>query len=201
MRRIENKSGINYCSFYTIQRFESRPIKAQSKKCEDYPFGTPYHLRASYDKELKNMIEGYLIELMDLEESEWCSRAFPVLKSNGTDVRVVTDFKNISRNIKKQTHSTKSSSQLLRHIKDSFKYFVTLDMTSGYHQIGIDKESSKLLLFATPSGRYKMKGLAQGITSASSGQVYNEENINILDVHILGKQCEGMIFALTVLEW
>ena len=27
------------------------------------------------------------------EESDWYSRAFPVLKSNGEDVRVDTDFK------------------------------------------------------------------------------------------------------------
>ena len=39
------------------------------------------------------MIEGGLIEPMDLEDSDWCSREFQVLKSNGEDVRVDTDFK------------------------------------------------------------------------------------------------------------
>ena len=40
-------------------------------------------------------------------------------------------------------------------------------MCSGYHQIAVDEESSMLLVFATPVGGFKMKVLAQGITSAS----------------------------------
>ena len=40
-------------------------------------------------------------------------------------------------------------------------------MCSGYHQIAVDEESSKLLVIATPAGRFKVKILAQGITSAS----------------------------------
>ena len=76
-------------------------------------FDTPYHLRASYDKELINMLEAGIIEPMGLQESDWCSRAFPVLKSDGSSVRVVMDFKNINRCIKRPINPTDSSSQLL----------------------------------------------------------------------------------------
>ena len=80
---------------------------------------------------------------------------------------LVTDFRNMNKNIKRPTHPTESGTQLLRHIKASSKYFAALDMSSGYHQIAVDEESSKLLVIATPAGRFKVKIAAQGITSAS----------------------------------
>ena len=44
---------------------------------------------------------------------------------------------------------------------------MSMDMTSGYHQIRIDEESSNLLAISTPMGRYKFTVLAQGICSSS----------------------------------
>ena len=42
-----------------------------------------------------------------------------------------------------------------------------MDLTSGYHQIPIDKESQDLLVISTPMGRFKYLVLAQGVCSAS----------------------------------
>ena len=47
------------------------------------------------------------------------------------------------------------------------KYFAKLDARSGYWQIKVDEESSKLLTFATPVGRKKYKRLPFGIISAN----------------------------------
>ena len=33
MRMIKNKSDLKYCSYYSIQISESKPIKAPSRKC------------------------------------------------------------------------------------------------------------------------------------------------------------------------
>ena len=81
------------------------------------PFDCPYHLRKAYDRELKDMIDAELIEPMGLRESEWCSRAFPVLKGDGCSVRIVSDFKAVNRCITRPTHPTDSAQQLLRQIK------------------------------------------------------------------------------------
>ena len=40
-------------------------------------------------------------------------------------------------------------------------------MLVGYWQIKVDKQSSNLLMFGTPSGRYPFKRLPYGIHSAS----------------------------------
>ena len=131
------------------------------------PYDTPYHLRPAFDRELKDMLEAEILEPMGLKESEWCSRSFPVLKGDGSSVRLVSDFKNVNRCIKRPTHPTDSANQLLRQISPTSRYFCTIDCVAGYHQIPITPESSNLLVIATPAGRFRMKVLAQGVSSAS----------------------------------
>ena len=41
-----------------------------------------------------------------------------------------------------------------------------MDLTYGYHQIPIDKESQNLLVISTPMGRFKFTVLAHGVCSA-----------------------------------
>ena len=47
------------------------------------------------------------------------------------------------------------------------KYFSKLDVSSGYWQIKVDKESSNLLSFGTPIVRFRFKRLPYCIHSAS----------------------------------
>ena len=57
------------------------------------------------------------------------------------------------------------------------------DTSNGYWRIKVDDESSKLLTFATPFGRYRFKRFTFGIHSAS--QVFQ---LNISDIT---EACEG----------
>ena len=59
-----------------------------------------------------------------------------------------------------------SSYQLLRHIDLKAKYFACFDAISGYHQIHVDDESSKLLNVVTQFGNYRFTVLGQGICSS-----------------------------------
>ena len=47
------------------------------------------------------------------------------------------------------------------------KYFAKLDASNAYWQIPVDEESSKLLTFNTPHGRYRFNRMPFGIHSAS----------------------------------
>ena len=84
--------------------------------CNAYPFDTPYHWHAPYERELKAAMEGDLIEPCGMEESKWCLRAFTVFKSNGKNARILTDLKNFNKNITRPTHPTESKQQILCHI-------------------------------------------------------------------------------------
>ena len=46
------------------------------------------------------------------------------------------------------------------------KYFSKLDASSGYWQIQLDDDSSKLLCFSSPFGRYKFNKLPFGVLNA-----------------------------------
>lgn len=46
------------------------------------------------------------------------------------------------------------------------KYFSKLDASSGFWQLCLDKESSRICTFNTPFGRYSFKRLPFGLTSA-----------------------------------
>ena len=62
------------------------------------------------------IIGSCIIKPMGLWELDWCSRMIPVLKPDGSIEMVVTDFKNINRCIKRPTHPTDSSNQLVPSI-------------------------------------------------------------------------------------
>ena len=145
-------------------------MKDESKKKPSFcvrPFDTPYHLRDAYEKELNNCLSAGQLVPCGTETTAWSSKAFPVLKGDGKSVRIVSDFKELNQNIERPVWPTESSGQLLRHIDPEARVFVGMDMTSGYHQIRVDEESSNLLAISTPMGRYKFTVLAQGVCSSS----------------------------------
>ena len=149
------------------------PVKLKMKNSEvkpsfcTRPYDTPYHLRDMYETELNACLEAGQIVPCGTEPSKWSSKAFPVPKGDGKSVRIVTDFKKLNQEIERCHWPTESSGQLLRHIDPEARYFVSLDLTSGYHQIQVDEESSNLLVISTPMGRYKFTVLAQGVCSSS----------------------------------
>ena len=74
------------------------------------PLDTPFHLRAMYEQEIKNCIEVEEIVPCWTEPSEWSSKAFPLLKGDGTVVRIVSDFKRLNQAIERPNWPTESSS-------------------------------------------------------------------------------------------
>ena len=121
-----------------------------------HPYDTPFHLREMYEKEIKNSLDA------GTEPREWARKTFPVPNGDGTSVRIVSDFKRLNRHMKSHNWPTESSGQLLRHIDPRAKYFVSMDLTSGYHQIPIYEERQNLLIISTQMGRYKFTVLPQG---------------------------------------
>ena len=63
------------------------------------------------------------------------------------------------------------------------KWFSKLDASSGFWQMKLDEESSKLCTFNTPEGRYRFLCLPYGILSAP--EVYHKK-IHMIFEHIPG---------------
>ena len=111
-------------------RMDHPPVKIRLKENSDvtpsycmHPFDTPVHLRKMYEKEVKNCLDAGI---------KWSSKAFPVFKGSGEGVKIVADFKKLNKAIERLTWPTETSTQLLLNINPEVKYFVSLDITSGY---------------------------------------------------------------------
>ena len=82
------------------------------------------------------------------------------------------------------------------------KYFAVFDAISGFHQIAVDPESSKLLNITTSFGNYCLKVLGQGLCSSQDLFNYLTRGTTLTDTDF---QCvknvdDFMIWAATLEE-
>ena len=130
------------------------------------PFDTPFHLRKPYEQEIRDAVAGEVLVPCD-KPTKWSSKAFAVPKGTPGKVRIVADFRNLNKALKRPVWPTESSGQLLRHIDPDSRVFCSIDATSGYHQIRVDKESQELLTIVTQMGRFSYTVTPQGVCSSS----------------------------------
>ena len=86
-------------------------------------------------------------------------------KQNGA-VRICVDLTKLNESVQRERILLPSVEQTLAQISRA-KYFCKLDANSGFWQIQLAPESSKLTTFITPFGRFAFNRLPFGITSAS----------------------------------
>ena len=91
---------------------------------------------------------------------------------------VCLDPRDLNQAIKRQHYQLPTAEDILSQMAGA-KYFSKLDASSGYWQLKLDDESSKLLAFHTPFGRYKFKRLPFGVNCAS--EIFQAEVPEILE--------------------
>ena len=115
------------------------------------------------EAELQRMESLGVVSKID-EPTEWCSPMVVVPKPNGT-VRICVDLTKLNESVQRKCLLLPSVEQTLAQISGA-KYFSKLDANSGFWQIQLAPESSKLTTFITPFGRFAFNRLPFGITSA-----------------------------------
>ena len=101
------------------------------------------------------------------QATEWCHQLFPVPKPGRDEVRIVSDFRRLNSAMLRPHFPTESNSQMLRHVEPDPRFFGTLDMVSGYHQVSVHPADRHLLTVVCQQGRFEYNSLSQGICSAS----------------------------------
>lgn len=127
------------------------------------PRRIPIPLLPKVEEELKRMEENGIIERVT-EPTEWVAPMVPVIKPNGK-VRICVGLTKLNENVKREKFILPTTDSILHKLAGS-KVYTTLDAASGFWQMALDEESSKLTTFITPNGRYCFKRLPFGITSA-----------------------------------
>ncbi|KAB0799135.1 hypothetical protein PPYR_07015 [Photinus pyralis] len=142
----------------------------------------PFAIQEQFKKHLNELVNLKIIERVE-GSSEWVNSYVIVRKNNGS-LRICLDPKNLNESIKDSKYKLTSLDDIISNINGS-TVFTLLDATSGFWNIPLDKESSKLCTFATPFGRYKFLRMPFGIKTAS-------------EIHLIYKPGKDLIIADTL---
>ena len=126
------------------------------------PRKVPVALKGRIKDELERMVKAGVVA-RQIEPTAWVSSMVTVVKPN--KIRICLDPRDLNLAVKREHFPMKTIEEIVADMPDA-KVFSVLDATSGFWQIELDEESSKLCTFNTPFGRYRFKRLPFGIKSA-----------------------------------
>ncbi|CAB3983559.1 Hypothetical predicted protein [Paramuricea clavata] len=127
------------------------------------PRKVPHPLRDQLAETLENMVKQGVLQKVD-GPSDWVNSMVVVQKKDGS-LRICIDPKDLNRALKREHHQLPTIEEITARMPGA-RYFSTLDARSGYWQIPLDEESSKLTTFNTPFGRFRFTRMPFGIRSA-----------------------------------
>ena len=121
----------------------------------------PFHLRAEAQKEVNKMLDHGVIEPSD---SPWASPVVLVRKKDGS-LRYCIDYRKLNNITRKDSYPLPRIDESLDSLAE-MQFFSTLDLASGYWQIGLDEDAKLKSAFCTQNGLYQFKVMPFGLTNA-----------------------------------
>ena len=103
------------------------------------------------------------------ETTDWCSPAFFVPKSDKVRMRLVTDYTELNKFVKRPVHPFPSTKEILQAIpsKKEASIFAKLDAVHGYFQLALDQQSSYITTFLLPQGKFRYLRAPMGLNASS----------------------------------
>ena len=89
--------------------------------------------------------------------TDWVNSLVIVKKQNGS-LRLCLDPRDLNKAIKREHFKLPTAEEIFAEMNNP-KYFTKLDASNGYWHIPVDEESSKLLTFNSPFGRFSFTWL------------------------------------------
>ena len=127
------------------------------------PRKVPVPLRAKVIEELKRM-EKLGVIVRQEEPTEWVNSLVVVQKPTGA-VRLCIDPRDLNAAMKRSHYPMKTVDEVASRLQGA-NTFSILDAKSGFWQLKLDEESSRLCTFNTPIGRYRFRRLPFGVKCA-----------------------------------
>ncbi len=125
----------------------------------------PYRLSPLEQQELEKQIKDLLLKgFIEPSTSPYGAPVLFVTKKDGS-LRMCCDWRKLNAQTVKARYPLPNVNQLLDRLHGA-KWFTSLDLQSGYHQIRIKEEDVPKTAFTTPFGHYQWKVLSFGLCNA-----------------------------------
>ena len=115
------------------------------------PRRIPFPIHNKVKQELERMCSLGVIKPVS-EPTPWCAPMVPVIKKNGK-VRICVDLRRLNTAVERERYILPTLEDISPKLAND-TLFSTLDASSGFWQIPLDEESSRLTTFSTPFGRF-----------------------------------------------
>ena len=136
-------------------------LKPDSKPYQAPPRHVAYALQKLFKKELRHLQELDIIVPLGVDKTaEWCNGFVLVSKANGK-VWLCLDPAPLNQALIRPIHRGPTLNDILSKL-NNVQYMSIIDVSLGYHDVNLDKQSSYLTAFACPFGRYRYKCLSFG---------------------------------------
>ena len=147
--------GLGYTDVIThkIDTGNTAPIR-------QYPRRFPYAYREEVNKQISEMLEQGVIQQSN---SPWASPIVLVKKKDGK-FRFCVDYRKLNAATKRDAHPLPRIDDLLDSLQGS-TMFSTLDLRSGYWQIGMSPEDREKTAFITPEGLWEFLRMPFGVSN------------------------------------
>ena len=134
------------------------------------PREIPCHLRKAADEELKRCLEAGQLEPCH-HYTPWLSRGMfigkPSKDGGKMKARLVSDFRQLNRSLKRPHYPLEGSSQLLKILNKNHRFWAVLDFTSGYHQCELHVDDRDVFSITLPQGKFRYCVFPQGANPSS----------------------------------
>ena len=124
----------------------------------------PFALRDQIKQELDDMVAKNILAPVGDVPTKWCHPLVVVPKPGGA-VRLCVDLTRLNSEVVRTAHPIKTPMEAVSNLKPNAKFFAKFDLTKGYWQMPLAKESQELTTFITPFGKYKYLRCPMGFVS------------------------------------
>lgn len=167
LRKLLNKYEHLFIRGYPQTRVNTGELEIRLKNPDKYVERRPYRLSPVEREKVQTIIRELLDHNIIREsKSPYSSPIILVKKKNGED-RLCVDFRELNANTLRDHYPLPLISDQIDQLANG-KYFTSLDMAAGFHQIPIAENSIEKTAFVTPDGLYEYITMPFGLCNAVS---------------------------------
>src|SRR6184192_3590550 len=156
---FEDIKGSDLHHQHTINTGNHRPIKRN-------PYPMSSHKKGWVEREVAEMLESGIVSR---SKSPW---SFPIVVVAKKTVdgksapRLCVNFQPLNEITVKDAYPIPRVMEILEQMQGDPNYYTSLDLFSGFHQIGLDKDASQKCAFSTSQGHYQYNRMPFGLCNA-----------------------------------